>query len=109
MTESCDVTFAMSSILSTRAWDVGTHTTSLPAWPTCGSNGFCEACACAYALAATRHRERVKNDLRMKCDVCMACPPAPILRSASRHGLIAGRCPHILTPLRPANQWDRHL
>src|SRR3984893_14070111 len=88
MTESCDVTFAMSSILSTRAWDVGTHTTSLPAWPTCGSNGFCEACACAYALAAIRHRESVKQDRRIGCERGMACSPAPILRRrpARAHG-----------------------
>ena len=48
ITKSFGVTLAMSSILSTSACGVGTHTTSLPAWPTWGSNGFCwVAGACA--------------------------------------------------------------
>jgi len=47
ITKSCGVSFAMSSILSTRACGVGTQTTSFPAWPTCGSNGFCVAACCA--------------------------------------------------------------
>ncbi len=51
----------MSSIASTTAWGVGTHTTSLPAWPTCGSNGFWPVVACANAtlavnVSATRER-----------------------------------------------------
>ena len=41
ITTSWGVTLAMSSILSTSVWGVGTQTTSLPDWPTCGSNGFC--------------------------------------------------------------------
>jgi hypothetical protein len=41
----------MSSILSTRACGVGTQTTSLPSWPTVGSKGFVEVCACANAPA----------------------------------------------------------
>ena len=46
--KSCGVTLAMSSILSTRTCGVGTHTTSLPGWPTSGWNGFvCVCCACA--------------------------------------------------------------
>ena len=36
MTKSLAVTCVMSSILSTTDCGVGTHTTSLPAWPTCG-------------------------------------------------------------------------
>ena len=40
ITKSCGVTFAMSSIFSTVTNGVGTHTTSLPDWPTTGSNGF---------------------------------------------------------------------
>ena len=40
ITKSCGVTFAMSSILSTSACGVGTQTTSLPSWPTCGSIGL---------------------------------------------------------------------
>jgi hypothetical protein len=43
MTMSLGVTAAMSSIFSTSSGGVGTHTTSLPAWPTWGSNGFCGA------------------------------------------------------------------
>ena len=39
ITMSCGVTLAMSSIFSTSTCGVGTHTTSLPAWPTCGSYG----------------------------------------------------------------------
>ena len=35
--KAAGVTFAMSSILSTRICGVGTHTTSLPACPECGS------------------------------------------------------------------------
>ena len=54
ITKSVFVTFAMSSILSTTACGVGTHTTSLPAWPTCGSNGFCPvAVPWAYAAPAS--------------------------------------------------------
>ena len=37
ITKSCGVTFAMSSIFSTVTNGVGTHTTSLPDWPTTGS------------------------------------------------------------------------
>ncbi len=54
ITKSVFVTFAMLSIWSTTACGVGTHTTSLPAWPTCGSKGFCPvAVAWAYAVPAT--------------------------------------------------------
>ena len=42
----------MSSIFSTSAGGVGTHTTSLPPWPTVGSNGFCGV-AVAWANAST--------------------------------------------------------
>ena len=35
--KSFGVSFAMSSILSTSACGVGTHTTSFPSWPTVGS------------------------------------------------------------------------
>ena len=52
MTKSCGVTLAMSSILSTSACDVGTHTTSLPACPTLGSNG------CGRFLSGCRLRVR---------------------------------------------------
>src|SRR4051794_13077153 len=45
----------MSSILSTSACGVGTQTTSLPAWPTFGSNGAWVVAVCASAAAATSH------------------------------------------------------
>ena len=53
ITKSADVTFAMSSILSTTTCGVGTQTTSLPGWPTSGSN-LCAgwACACASVVKA---------------------------------------------------------
>ena len=72
MTKSFGVTFAMSSILSTSACGVGTHTTSLPGWPTRGSN--CAAgvagvaglagVAGAWANAAVANKtvNSVKND-----------------------------------------------
>ena len=47
---SAAVTLAMSSILSTSACGVGTQITSLPAWPTCGSNGL----SCATATLKRR-------------------------------------------------------
>ncbi|MNQ98139.1 hypothetical protein D3C85_1138130 [compost metagenome] len=34
---SLGVTLAMSSILSTKVWGVGTQMTSLPSWPTSGT------------------------------------------------------------------------
>ena len=45
MTKSFGVTLAVSSILSTSAWLVGTQTTSLPGCPTLGSNGSAARCA----------------------------------------------------------------
>ena len=61
ITKSCGVTFAMSSIFSTSTCGVGTHTTSLPAWPTCGSNGL--ACVpCAKAAAPTNRQQNRKDE-----------------------------------------------
>ena len=66
MTKSFGVSFAMSSILSTRAWGVGTHTTSLPGWPTRGSN--CRRSAwrgpspARDAAVANKTVNSVKND-----------------------------------------------
>ncbi|MNT33067.1 hypothetical protein D3C72_1689770 [compost metagenome] len=48
---SLGVTLAMSSILSTRAWGVGTQMTSLPSCPTSGTYSFL-AFACAGAAVA---------------------------------------------------------
>jgi hypothetical protein len=53
MTKSCGVTFARSSIFSTSAGDVGTQTTSLPGWPTVGSN-VCARAVPASARASAR-------------------------------------------------------
>src|SRR5262245_3116503 len=57
--KSCGVTLARSSIFSTSAWGVGTQTTSLPACPTVGSNGFavCALCACTAAQATRTNAE----------------------------------------------------
>jgi hypothetical protein len=49
ITRSPAVTCAMSSIFSTSAGGVGTHTTSLPPWPISGSYDFCGVCANAVA------------------------------------------------------------
>src|SRR5258706_5594210 len=50
MTKSLGVTCAIVSIRSTTSSGVGTQMTSLPAWPTCGSNFVC-----AEAGAETRN------------------------------------------------------
>ena len=60
--KSCGVTFAMSSILSTSACGVGTQTTSLPAWPTCGSNGFAGACVPWANAAAAKTETMTAHD-----------------------------------------------
>ena len=63
ITKSCGVTFAMSSIFSTSTCGVGTQTTSLPAWPTCGSNGLaCVPCAKA-AVLTNDNRTKKTNGL----------------------------------------------
>ena len=56
MTKSLGVSLAVSSILSTSAWLVGTQTTSLPDCPTLGSNGAAARCACATLNAAISAR-----------------------------------------------------
>ena len=61
------MTFAMSSILSTSACGVGTQTTSLPGWPTRGSNCAAGlvgvAAAWANAAAANKNREQCQERL----------------------------------------------
>ncbi len=61
------VTLARSSIFSTSACGVGTQITSLPGWPTCGSNGFLLGCARAMpkvtVAAATGNRQRPDDRL----------------------------------------------
>src|SRR5258707_9104516 len=49
----------MSSILSTSACGVGTHTTSFPSWPTEGSYSFA---GCAWASAEVRSKARPNVD-----------------------------------------------
>src|SRR5690606_2924776 len=46
------VSAAMSSMRSTRAWEVGTQMTSLPACPTLGSKGFAAGWAVADRVAS---------------------------------------------------------
>ena len=58
MWKSCGVSLARSSIFSTSGWGVGTQTTSLPAWPTVGSNGLAGVCVCAGG----RHGEADEGD-----------------------------------------------
>src|SRR3990167_2063845 len=60
----------MSSILSTSACGVGTHTTSLPSWPTCGWYPSCAACA--KTVAAITDRQSASKDRRAKRDAFMA-------------------------------------
>src|SRR5882672_2297055 len=54
ITKSLGVTFAMSSILSTSSCGEGTHTTSLPDWPTSGWNSALDDCAKAPTAIADR-------------------------------------------------------
>ena len=57
MWKSCGVSLARSSIFSTSGCGVGTHTTSLPAWPTVGSNGL----AWVWANAGTARLTDTSN------------------------------------------------
>src|SRR4026207_481548 len=60
MTRSCGVTFAISSIFWTSCSGDGTHTTSLPACPTVGSNGLVGVCVCADSATA---KARMQTDV----------------------------------------------
>ena len=85
MTKSSGVTLAMSSILSTMAGGVGTHTTSLPAWPLTGSNGFCGL------LGRERQPKNDKQSGRNKSLSFGSSRPSQVCqRSQSRHA--AARC-----------------
>src|SRR5262245_59988949 len=76
MTKSCGVTLALSSILSTSACGVGTQTTSLPAWPTFGSNGCDAVCvACADGCAANSEKTAEQSTTRVRLRRCMIRPP----------------------------------
>ena len=59
-TKSCDVTCAMVSMRSTTSSGVGTQITSLPAWPTCGSN-FCAEAANGTSRTARKASARTKG------------------------------------------------
>src|SRR5215208_1730473 len=66
------VNFAISSILFTSACDVGTHTTSLPSWPTTGSKplSFLAAVSLAHAPAARIDRNAPSTNRR---EIGIAC------------------------------------
>ncbi len=75
MTTSDAVTFARSSILSTVACGVGTHTTSLPAWPDVGSKVCCvTATSCAATVTDTRESSAAAN--------ARAARVMPVMRSS---------------------------
>src|SRR5688572_26786824 len=108
ITKSCGVTLAMSSILSTSVCGVGTQTTSLPAWPTCGSNGFCAACA--QALAAPRVTtsagimKRTVRRTKFIDDVSRKQPPEAIAAapdSGQASGPAANNRPRGMSPCQP--------
>src|SRR5690606_11495386 len=54
-------------MISTRAWGVGTHTTSLPGWPTLGSNGWIDGVWAPAEAAINRAEAKASgpNDLVM--------------------------------------------
>src|SRR5262245_25294002 len=54
----------MSSILSTNACGVGTHTTSLPAWPTSGWNSPWAAYTGAKPKITIKHRHDANDNRR---------------------------------------------
>ncbi len=85
---SFGVTLVRSSIFSTSACGVGTQITSLPGWPTCGSNGFLLGCASAIlkvtmAVTPARASDRVTDcvnlidtsDERAATATPKDCPP----------------------------------
>jgi hypothetical protein len=57
----------MRSMRSTTSSGVGTQITSLPAWPTCGSYGFC--CAAAGKESASAAMDARTSRIMMKTPV----------------------------------------
>jgi hypothetical protein len=74
MTKSFGPTFARSSIFSTSAAGVGTHTTSLPACPTSGVNGWarCAEVPAETSSAAIRARVHTRAMARMVVERAVA-------------------------------------
>src|ERR1700694_5836542 len=63
-TKSLDVTCAIVSMRSTTSSGVGTQMTSLPAWPTCGSNFCCCAATPKHKRRALAARQRHMTGVR---------------------------------------------
>src|SRR5688572_4664804 len=86
ITRSLEVTCAMVSMRSTTSSGVGTQITSLPAWPTCGSN-FCAAAGEARSEAKRRavNRRVIAGSGGMKG------------RESSRKSAAEGETPRLLT------------
>src|SRR5262249_37850255 len=63
ITKSCGVILAISSIFSTVFSGVGTQTTSLPACPETGANGFVLSCAIAREFKSNT-RQSISNRRR---------------------------------------------
>jgi hypothetical protein len=86
MTKSCGVTLARLSIASTSSGGVGTQTTSLPAWPTCGTNGSSWAGACAPVLAAvSTARQNATSTRRFKHDAIIESSQAYLRNMGNRN------------------------
>ena len=88
ITKSAFVTFAMSSILSTTACGVGTHTTSLPAWPTCGSNGFCPVAVWANAAPDT-----IRDKTRIAITRRVLIESSPLIKKTGQSVYVLGLRP----------------
>src|SRR3989338_2685138 len=83
----------MSSIFSAITCGAGTHTTSLPSWPTCGWYSSFAGCACAKTLAAITDRHSANNDRRTKCDAFMFVRPLFLSGNSSLHTPRPRKCP----------------
>ena len=67
MWKSFGVSLAMSSMRSTNACGEGTHTTSLPDWPTRGSKGAAGLPVCADVQVATESKRAVRMAAERTC------------------------------------------
>src|ERR1043166_2809224 len=112
----------MSSILLTSACEVGTHTTSLPAWPTCGSNGAVADGAWAVTAAALTIKLSASSGRLMENSVRIS--DLPMSKCAidggrrdfrSRQAEMIPECTAIITSRHPGTQrkmpqpWLRRL
>jgi hypothetical protein len=91
-------TLVRSSIFSTSACGVGTQITSLPAWPTCGSNGFLLGCASAMPKVTIAATPASASDRVTDCVNLIEKPPInaqrPALRRRCPPGRDISRAPH---------------